>query len=296
VTDPLAATAGDLADAFLTSTGAMVVIVDGGGRIRLVNPALERFTGLPARDVIGRPFWDVYVVPGDIVPAQKAVALAMSTGSASAVEADWVAAGGVRRRVAMHNSVLREPDGRPGAIACVAIDVTEVHRRGTTDALTGVLNRAGLFETLGQHLDAGHGPGCGVLFCDLDDFKGVNDAHGHAVGDALLVEVARRLRQVTRPADGIARIGGDEFILLCPAADDAALAALADRVADRLREPLTTPAGPISIRASIGAAVGRPGEDPDDVLARADTAMYRIKHRGPGRRTSPSPRRDRRRS
>ncbi|MGY1601145.1 diguanylate cyclase domain-containing protein [Geodermatophilus sp. SYSU D00815] len=277
MTDPLAAAERDLAHAFVSATGAMVVVVDRTGRIRMVNPALEEFTGLPAAELVGQAFWDVYVVPGDVLPAQHAFAAALSTRAGFAVEADWVATGGVLRRVAMHNSVLLDPGGEPYAVACVAVDVTAVHRRGTTDVLTGVLNRAGLFEVLAGHLDPRRGQGCGLLFCDLDDFKSVNDRHGHAAGDRLLVEVARRLRESTRPADAIARIGGDEFVVLTPAVEEVELVSLTERVAAHLHEPLGMPGGPDAVRVSIGGAVGRPGDDPDAVLERADSAMYRIK-------------------
>ncbi|WP_448624080.1 sensor domain-containing diguanylate cyclase [Geodermatophilus sp. URMC 64] len=281
---PLESSTGDLTQAFVTSTAAMVIVVDGAGRIQLVNPAVEAFTGLTAAELTGRFFWDVYVVPEDVAPAQEAVRTAMSTAAAFAIEADWLDADGARRRVVMHNSVLPDLDGRPAAIACVAIDVTEVHQRSTVDPLTGARNRAGLFEALNRHLHPERGEGCAVLFCDLDDFKLVNDAYGHTVGDRLLVEVAHRLRDTARPTDTVARIGGDEFVVVCPAGDEASLAALVQRVAARLHEPLPTAAGPIDLRVSIGAAVGHPGEDPDDVLTHADSAMYRIKHRRRARR------------
>jgi diguanylate cyclase (GGDEF)-like protein/PAS domain S-box-containing protein len=277
--DPLASSVGDLTPAWASSTGAMVIVVDGAGRIRMVNAAVEAFTGLAAPELTGRFFWDVYVVPEDVEPAQQAVTTAMSTGSAFAIEADWLDAERARRRVVMHNSVLPDLDGRPSAIACVAIDVTAVHQRSTIDPLTGVRNRAGLFEALHHHLHPERGEGCSVLFCDLDEFKLVNDVHGHAVGDRVLVEVAHRLRDTARPTDTVARLGGDEFVVVCPGGDAPSLAALVERVAARLHEPLPTAAGPIGIRVSIGAAVGHPGEDPDDVLTHADSAMYRMKHR-----------------
>jgi diguanylate cyclase (GGDEF)-like protein/PAS domain S-box-containing protein len=269
----------DLTRQLVAATGAMVVVVDATGRIRMVNPSLERFTGLPAADLLGRFFWDVYVVPGDVLPAQRAFANAVAAGATFTVEADWLPADGLPRRVAMDNSVLFDPQGRPHGVACVAIDVTTVHERSTTDSLTRVRNRAGLFEVLRRHLDATRGTGCGVLFCDLDDFKAVNDAHGHAIGDLLLVEAAQRLLGSTGPADSTARFGGDEFVVVHPGTDEEALAALAERVVAGMLPPVQTPVGPLRIRVSIGRAVAHPGDEPDELLDRADSTMYRAKNR-----------------
>jgi diguanylate cyclase (GGDEF)-like protein/PAS domain S-box-containing protein len=273
----------DLCQALVTTTGAMVVVVDATGRIRLVNPSLERFTGRPAVDLLGRFFWDVYLVPGDVLPAQLAFADAVTAGATFTVEADWLAADGLPRRVAMDNSVLFDAEGRPHGVACVAIDVTTVHERSTTDALTRVRNRAGLFEVLCRHLDGSRGAGCGVLFCDLDDFKAVNDRYGHAIGDRLLVEAAQRLLSSSGPADTTARFGGDEFVVVQPGTDEQALAALAGRVTDGMRPPVSTPVGPLRIGVTIGRALAGPGDDPDELLARADSTMYGNKHRRPRR-------------
>ncbi|GGL85680.1 hypothetical protein GCM10011589_47620 [Modestobacter marinus] len=268
----------------------MVVVVDEEGYILLTNTALENFTGERADDLRGRPFWEVYVIPGDVLPARAALQAAMTDGRGFASEADWVAAGGALRRVVMQCSVLFGHDRKPTAIACVAVDVTEVHRRSTIDALTGAGNRAALFDALTRHLAepalgqrCADGPqtsaGCGVLFCDMDEFKAVNDMHGHGVGDDLLIEITRRLQRETRPEDTVTRPGGDEFVVVCPGMNEASLDTFANRVFARLGEPFPAPLGLLHVHPSIGTALAHPGEHPDDVLARADAAMYRIKHR-----------------
>src|SRR3954454_24210354 len=115
----------------------MVVIVDAAGRILLTNPALERFTGLPAEELAGRLFWDGYVVPGDVLPAQAAMATAIEAGEPFPTQGDWIAPGGARARVAIPWRLLPDLLGRPSAVACVAIDPPWLHRRGTPDGLTG---------------------------------------------------------------------------------------------------------------------------------------------------------------
>ena len=273
-----------LAAAFVASTSALVCVVDGDGRIALANPALERFTGLSAEELLGRCFWDVYVVPEHALLAQDAHARSMATGVAFPQEGDWLAAGGQRRRVSMHIDVLLDALGRPWAVACLGIDVTEqrrgeeqLRRRAQMDLLTGLGNRSALFDALNRHLDPQGGEGCGVLFCDLDDFKVVNDRHGHAVGDHLLVQVARRLQELADPGDMVARFGGDEFVLLCGRADEDRLRGLAELVGERVRRPVDGPAGDLLVGVSVGIATGAPGEAADVVIARADEAMYGVK-------------------
>lgn len=279
------ASAGDgaLGAAFIDATEALICIIGPDCRILFANPALQRFTGRDPDRLIGQRFWEVYVVPEHVELAQDAIARAIATGRAHPQEADWLTGEGVRRRVAMRNTVLTDEAGRPSAVATVGIDVTAdrerealLHRRAQTDLLTGIPNRAALFDALHRRLDVETGPDVGVLFCDLDRFKAVNDEYGHAVGDRVLVEVARRLSELASPGDLVARFGGDEFVLLRPGADEPGLVALARRVATTVVAPFGgLPDQPVGV--SVGVAVGRPGESPDAVIARADLAMYGAK-------------------
>jgi diguanylate cyclase (GGDEF)-like protein/PAS domain S-box-containing protein len=281
----------ELAQALVDATTALVCIVDRDGRIVLANPSMQQFTGRPAAELLGQFFWDVYVVPEHVALAQEAIACAMETGRAYPQEGDWLAVGGERRRVAMRTDVLVDDAGRPQGVACVGFDVTaermreaQLHRRTQTDQLTGIANRSALFQVLAQHLDPEVGQGCGVLFCDLDQFKAVNDRHGHAVGDQLLIDVAARLQDVAAPAELVARIGGDEFVLVCPAGGPARLAELAEAVLHRVSSPFPGPAEVLSIGVSVGVALGRPGESPDELVSRADRAMYGVKSEQVSRR------------
>ncbi|WP_369257161.1 GGDEF domain-containing protein [Geodermatophilus amargosae] len=285
---------GRLALEFVEGTDALVCVVDGDGRVLLANPALQRFTGRTSDQLRGRLFVDVYVVPEHRELALDAVARAVATGRAHPQEGDWLTADGGRRLISMQNNVLTDPGGRPYAVACVGIDVTDQRRReaqlserARTDRLTGIPNRGTFFEELAAHLGPAAGPPCGVLFCDLDGFKGVNDVHGHAVGDAVLVEVAARLRALAGPDRLVARFGGDEFVVLCPGCDDPVLAELAAAVHERVGAPVPTTAGPVAVGMSIGSAVGRPGQTPDEVITRADRAMYGAKTRRSRRSARP---------
>jgi diguanylate cyclase (GGDEF)-like protein len=159
--------------------------------------------------------------------------------------------------------------------------------RALHDPLTGLANRGLLMEQLGQALArARRRPGSvAVLFVDLDRFKVVNDSLGHAVGDDLLVEVARRLERSMRSADTVARLGGDEFVVL---AEDVAGVDEALSLARRLREAIAVPlrigAGPrVVVTASVGIALSPPdgvAATPSALLWDADVAMYRAKDTG----------------
>ena len=151
----------------------------------------------------------------------------------------------------------------------------------THDGLTGLPNRSafvGRFrEQAGDALTA-------VLYLDLDDFKPVNDQHGHALGDRVLAEVATRLRQGVRPTDLVARLGGDEFAVLCPSIGSLdAAGVLAGRLVEAVSTPLVIDEVAVHIGLSVGIAALVDGDGPDEVLERADEALRRAKGSGKGR-------------
>ncbi len=154
------------------------------------------------------------------------------------------------------------------------------------DPLTGLANRLLLRERLGAAMDrlAKDGEPCAILLIDLDRFKPVNDTLGHPVGDALLEKVADRLRSAVRPGDTVARIGGDEFVVLQAAtANPDGVAALARRLVDLLGRTYIIDGQLLTIGASVGAALApRDGCDPDQLLKQADLALYRAKIDGRG--------------
>ena len=160
----------------------------------------------------------------------------------------------------------------------------ELRARALRDSLTGLANRRLLFDRLERaSARLARSPGmAALLFIDLDDFKRINDTHGHVVGDAVLVESADRLREVVRDQDSVARIGGDEFLVLAEGlhgADDAY--ALAGRIVAAFDEPFESIVGPLRVTTSVGIATTRdPIDDPGAFLADADHAMYAAKRAG----------------
>ncbi|MGY1755434.1 putative bifunctional diguanylate cyclase/phosphodiesterase [Geodermatophilus sp. SYSU D00803] len=149
------------------------------------------------------------------------------------------------------------------------------------DGLTGLANRALFIDRVGQALrrTVRGGGSAAVLSLDLDGFKAVNDSLGHAAGDALLREVAARLRGAVRADDTVARLGGDEFAVLVEqagAADDEAMVTAA-RVLDVLARPVALPGGPVTVSAGVGVAVGRGAVAGDALVGDADLALYAAK-------------------
>jgi diguanylate cyclase (GGDEF)-like protein len=148
------------------------------------------------------------------------------------------------------------------------------------DPLTGLPNRTLLRDRL-EHALARVERGAaatGLLFIDLDNFKYVNDAYGHAAGDAVLVELGRRLHATVRPADTVARLGGDEFVVVCEEIDADTALALGRRLQEAIAAPVRVDGAEYRLSASIGVAVGQGA--PDDLLADADAAAYEAKARG----------------
>jgi diguanylate cyclase (GGDEF)-like protein/PAS domain S-box-containing protein len=162
-------------------------------------------------------------------------------------------------------------------------DEERMRHEAVHDPLTGLANRTLLRDRLEHALARAQRErdATAVLFVDLDNFKQVNDAHGHATGDAALVELARRLRTAVRPGDTIARLGGDEFVALCEHVDEESALAVGRRLLEAIGRPFTIGEIEHKLSASIGVALGH--YDPDVLLANADAATYRAKAAGRGR-------------
>lgn len=160
-------------------------------------------------------------------------------------------------------------------------DAARLSQAATRDHLTGLPNRALFAEALGMAL-AKHQRGSTVptvIFLDLDRFKPVNDTYGHAVGDELLRAVAGRLLETVRATDLLARLAGDELVILTDAADGAGVATLLGRLRAAFAAPFELSCGPLRVGCSMGHATARAGDTAAELLARADADMYAAKQR-----------------
>jgi diguanylate cyclase (GGDEF)-like protein/PAS domain S-box-containing protein len=198
-------------------------------------------------------------------------------------------------------AALVNADASPGRVMMQFEDITgrreaelELANRALHDGLTGAPNRFLTRQWLASALDDNPGGHVGVLYCDVDRFKVVNDSLGHGAGDALLREVAERLRAPLRPEDLLGRVGGDEFVLIVEdVSTEAELADIAARLAASLDEPFDLGAHRHAVTLSMGGSIGTYPDTADDVLMRADMALLRAKRLGRSRYVAFDPTHDR---
>lgn len=250
------------------------------------------FTGLTLEESLGHG-WNPPFHPDDRERARQEWERATSTGQPYEIEYRLRRHDGVYHWMLGRALPLRDEEGRivKWFGTCTDIDelkaaqareaelLAELERRATHDPLTGLANRDLLFEQLELLLDQRHRTGIAVVFVDLDGFKLINDALGHLAGDRVLTEVGKRLRGAVRQGDVVARMGGDEFVVVGEAEDPAGAQELADRTKAALEGPVALDGAEVTIRASVGVSYIAPGEHvhAGDALSRADHDMYATK-------------------
>ncbi len=257
-----------------------IATLDRNGELLERNPAL--FAMLDEFELFDEDFdASTYakLLEGELRPPQFERQIVTSDGSA--------------RWLDMTVFPIRITDGDSVAAIAMIADVTErktlseqLRYEAKHDALTGLRSRGAFLEDVTAILGA-HGAkrtrGQAVMLIDLDRFKLVNDSLGHAAGDDVLITVARRLLDVVRPSDVLARLHGDEFALFVTTSGESELAAIADRAQHTLRVPIVIEGQPVIVDSSIGICVAQPDVPADELLRNADTAMYNAKRMGRGR-------------
>lgn len=297
-------------DAVLDHAPLAIVFVDRDLRYRLVNREATSSRGISAEEMLGRTPGEVFPeLAAQIEPAMRRVLETGEPITNESLTAELPPGSGRIRHYLLSRYPVRAADGEILGVASMRTDVTELKRleerleallrseraarrqveaAAATDALTGLANRPAFSRRLARALAGARASGgaAALLFLDLDDFKAVNDSLGHGAGDALLRAVGARLSAAARENDLVARIGGDEFVVLLddlsPDSAAATASAVERRLHDSLRAPFALPGGRVEIRASIGAALyPREAGDADALLALADARMYEAKRRRP---------------
>jgi diguanylate cyclase (GGDEF)-like protein/PAS domain S-box-containing protein len=255
-----------------------------------VNPAFERMTGYSAREVIGRNPRFLIRTDRD-QPGLERIRIALREKREGRAVLRSYHKDGTMFWVELSMSPVANEAGEATHFVTILNDVTErqlyqeeLEHQAYHDALTGLANRNLLPDRIRQSILHAHrsNQAVAVLLLDLDHFKLVNDSLGHAVGDSLLVSVAERLMGAVREGDTVARIGGDEFVVVLADADrEEHVTAATQRVMDAVVEPVVIKGKEFYMTASIGVSVyPRDGQDAETLLKNADVAMYRAKEHG----------------
>jgi diguanylate cyclase (GGDEF)-like protein/PAS domain S-box-containing protein len=275
-----------LADMAILATDATGIIVESNrSACLLFGYTAEEFIGMPVHQLLPPHFRQHHVelVRGFVEGAEAQ----RSMGTRSEVT-------GYRKDgtfFPLEASIAKVSSGGEWMLVVTMRDITErkkaeeeLTRRATHDPLTGLPNRALIRERLANAMERSLRTGLSnaLLFVDLDDFKTVNDTYGHEAGDALLKSVSARLLELVRPGDTVARLAGDEFVVLCEQLEQpATISTIAERINVELRKPTQFNHTSLFVTASIGIAIGHGStHSADDMLRSADTAMYAVKEKG----------------
>jgi diguanylate cyclase (GGDEF)-like protein/PAS domain S-box-containing protein len=278
--------------AMVEHSSDVVMLADQHGRISYASPGLRGTLGYTPESWVGRHLLDVIILEErETAWRQFERLVGFGNGGTVEFEATLSHADGQHRKATVVVANLVGGAAVDGIVATFR-DVTEqrnlerqLSHRAFHDELTGLANRALFLDRMDHALRVTRPEAdpVVVLFVDLDDFKSVNDALGHAVGDQLLKTVADRIRRAAGTGDTAARLGGDEFAILLEdrGGIDRAID-VAERLLDSLREPVSIAGYDVAVLASVGVAVATPGMNTTSLLRDADIAMYEAKRAGKG--------------
>jgi diguanylate cyclase (GGDEF)-like protein/PAS domain S-box-containing protein len=271
----------------------MITVLDADGVVTYQSPSIERVLGYPAEETAGSRF-DRLLAEADRPRLAQILDGHAERAETISIECSLQHADGRWLQFEVQFTDLLD-DAHVSGLVLNSRDISErkafeeqLSHQAFHDPVTGLANRALFADRVGHALVGTHRTGVqlAVMFIDLDDFKTVNDSLGHQAGDAVLVEVARRLEQAVRPEDTVARFGGDEFaILLDEVASSDEAAMIADRVLVVLEQPVALEGNDVYPRASVGICMSDEdlrAQDAEEFLRNADLAMYMAKRDSKG--------------
>ena len=274
----------------LRSIGNGVIATDEKGLVTYLNPLAEKLTGWPTEKAAGRSISEIFRI---LVEATREIAenpaleaLRMNSVTSPRKNLLLVSRNGSEIGIDETAAPILVEDGSIVGSVIAFHDISASQHllwHAGHDALTGLLNRVLLHDRLIHSMASVKRQGnlLAVMFIDLDGFKGVNDHLGHAAGDMMLKEVARRLKNAVRAEDTVARLGGDEFIVLQEASDRMEVKHCLERIMGTIKMPSKIEDMPVSVSTSIGVALYPENDsEPETLLRQADMAMYHAKQSG----------------
>ncbi len=300
----------ETAQAYLDTVDVIVVVIGRDERVQLVNPKGCALLGYSEGEIVGKNWFDTFL-PERVRKGAKHVFTQIMAGEIEAVRYHEIAVltrAGAERLIAWKNAAIHDEQGRVTATISSGDDIThrkiaekqlhelntrletanrELERLTLVDPLSDLLNRRGLQRVLTQEIQrvvlAKH-PLAAILI-DLDNFKQINDRYGHAVGDVVIAEVARKLKECLRVTDHACRIGGDEFMMLLPDTRPAEASAVAERIRLAIASaPIMHSSSPVHVTASLGAVlVSETVASIDELLSLTHLLLYESKHAGKNR-------------
>ncbi len=281
----------DFSKSLVDNARTIIVIWAMDGTITLFNKYAVEVTGYSVSEIIGKKWQEVFVAQEDQYQLDTLVKRFQQGEMLKSGENKWICKDGSTIDVLWTHTVAYDTDGHPMAVVSMGIDITEHKQAQATikhmayhDPLTDLPNRALFNDRL--HLALAQARRnkqmLAVMFLDLDRFKLINDTLGHAVGDRVLVDVAARLKGCLREGDTVARIGGDEFIMIFPAVrKEQDIAKIALKIIGVLKKPFRIDGQDFHLTTSIGISVyPHDGEDIESLVMNADSALYLAKEQG----------------
>lgn len=278
------------AEQVVSEANSAIVILDSRGNIQRFNRLCEEYTGLKEQEVIGQSVFKLFMSRREAAASRRNISGFFRNGNSYEVER-WVKTRKGQRLFLFRNKFVHSGSGKNEIyLICSGTDITEERRAqerlrvlANTDTITGLPNRNAIHELINDAIEQAGDSQVGIVYLDLDNFKKVNDAYGHMFGDQLLQAVSLALLSCLEENQLLARLGGDEFIVLASQTSQSSLEAVASRILTRLRQPFRIGLIEVYTGCSVGIAMApQHGEDSDNLIRNADTAMYTAKEGGRG--------------
>lgn len=280
--------------AILSSITDGLISTDREGIINFINPVAERLLGKTSEQAVGQPLENIFLIQEGPAGKPRGLNLDRLASDLVANEDFYLATGENRLPVELRGSLIRDEAGTVVGSVLVFRDITQrklqeerLNYLAIHDALTDLPNRLLFNDRLRIGLEQARRRNLklGVIMLDLDFFKVINDTYGHSFGDLVLIEAGKILKQLTRKTDTVARFGGDEFTILLGELHTATTGLqIAERIVQAFNLPMTVDNRKLVVTASLGLALFPDhGLEPEELLKRADLALYAAKDAGRNR-------------